>query len=198
MSNDGTNSPNYGQPNYGEPDYGQAGVGGTNPYGQQPGAAPTGPIVAPSSITTAVLLMRVGALLSLLALLTTFLFRDDIRDTVEKSMRDADANVTPSDIDLAVNIGIGFGVVFGLLGVALWLWMASANGKGRSWARIVATIFFGISVLSNLASLAQPQPALQRILGLASLVLGAVIVFLLWKKESTAYYKSVTASRVMR
>lgn len=196
MSNDGTNTPDpYGQPNYGQPNYGEQ-----NPYGQAPGQgapAPTGPMAQPSSIKTAVMLMRVGALLSLLTLLTAFLFRDDIRETVEKSLRDADAGVTADTIDAAVAVTLGISVFFGLLGVALWLWMASANGKGRSWARIVATIFFGISVLSNLVSLAQPQAGLQRGLGLVSLILGAVIIVLLWKKESTAYYNSVTASRAM-
>ena len=27
-------------------------------------------------------------------------------------------------------------IVFGLAGIALWLWMARANGQGRNWARI--------------------------------------------------------------
>jgi hypothetical protein len=196
MTNDGTSTPDpYREPNYGTtPDpYGQPNV-----HGQYPDhGAPTGPVEQPSSITTAVMLMRIGALLSLLSLLSALLFRDAMRDTVTESLRKTDPNVSSATIDAALAIGLGLAVVFGLLGVGLWLWMASANGKGHSWARIVATIFFAISVLSTLASLAQPQPGLQRILGLAGLVLGAVIMVLLWKKESTAYYNATTASRVM-
>lgn len=197
MSNDGTNAPDpYSEPNYGTnppaPD------GQPNPYGQHPGyGVPTGPVEQPSSIKTAVLLMRIGALLSLLSLLATLLFRDDMRGTMEETMRQTDPNVSAATVDAAMVVALGLAVVFGLLGIGLWLWMASANGKGYSWARIVASVFFGIAVLFTLASLAQPQPGLQRIFSLVSLVLGAVIMFLLWKKESTAYYNSVPTSRAM-
>ena len=39
------------------------------------------------------------------------------------------------------------GVVFGLVEIALWLWMARANGQGRNWARIVSTVLFGLATL---------------------------------------------------
>jgi hypothetical protein len=46
-----------------------------------------------------------------------------------------------------VNVLLTLGVAFGLVQVILWLWMARANGRGRSWARIVFTVLFGLATL---------------------------------------------------
>jgi hypothetical protein len=139
--------------------------------------------------------MRVGAALSVLSLLTVFLFRDTMRDAVVQSLEDAGTTADANTVDAAVAIGTGTAVVFGLIGVALWLWMASANGKGKSWARILSTVFFGLSVVGFLVNLLQPQPGLALALAVVSLLLGAVIVFLLWKKESSEFYAAASAPR---
>lgn len=202
MSNDGTNTPppqdnpygsppSYGQPSYGQPNYGQPNYGQPN-YGQPTG----GPIEQPGSIKLAVQLMRAGAVLSLLGLLTTFFVQDQIRDEVESSMGESGAEMSQNAVDVAVALGVAFGVFLGLIGVALWLWMAWANGKGRSWARIVASVLYAFSILSFLASFAQPQPLLSTLLSLVSVVLGGVIVFLLWQKSSSAYYQAMSAPRL--
>jgi hypothetical protein len=161
---------------------------------QAPGAS--APVAQPSSIATAVKLMYAGAALSVLGILSTFLFRDTIRDAVEKASNDAATKMTSTEIDAAVSLAIGFGVVAGLIGVALWLWMASANGKGRKWARIVATVLFGLSVLSTLGSLVQHPPVISLVISIVSLLLGAYIIFLLYRPESTQYYNAQSAPRV--
>ena len=167
---------------------------GSMPGYQAPNAG--APVTQPASIAMAVKLMYVGAALSLLGLLSTFLMRDTIRDAVQKASDDAATQMTSSEIDAAVSVAIGFGVVIGLIGVALWLWMASANGKGRKWARIVATVFFALSVLSTLGSLVQHPPVLSLIISIVSLVLGAYIIYLLYRPESTQYYDAQSAPRV--
>ena len=183
----------YGQPQYGDPAaYGQGG----SPYGQQSYGAPQPPAEQPGSIRTAVMLMRVGALLSLLSLLTTFLFRDQIRDQVEETLEAQGTTITADTVDAAVAVGTAFAVFFGLIGVALWLWMAWANGRGKGWARIVATVLFALSAVSFLFSFTQPQPLLNTVVGLVNLVLGAAIVFLLWKRESSAWYAAMSGPRV--
>jgi hypothetical protein len=213
MSNDDTGTPGgdpYGRPDYGQPDRGQQGGGHGqapygapgSPYGQQPGGygqspygAPPVPAEPPGSIRTAVLLMRLGALLSLLSLLTTFFLLDQIRDEVEEALAAQDTELTADAVDAAVAVGVGFSIFVGLIGVALWLWMAWANGRGRSWARIVATVLFGLSALSFLFSFSQPQPVLTTVLGVVNLVLGAAIMVLLWKRESSDYYAAVSGQR---
>jgi hypothetical protein len=44
-------------------------------------------------------------------------------------------------------------LISGIAIVGLWLWMAWANKGGRSWARIMATIFFAILTAAGAAVL---------------------------------------------
>lgn len=161
-----------------------------------PGLAPqSATTVRPPAMDQAVLLMKVGAALSLVGLLLTFVSRGAIRDGVQQASQDAGGTMTAAQVDAAVSVGIATGIAGGLIGVALWLWMASANGKGRPWARIVATVFFAISVLSGLFALSQPGPILSRLLSIVSVLLGAYIIVLLYKKESTEFYRAGSGPR---
>lgn len=157
-------------------------------------APPAAAVAQPASIAQAVKLMYVGAALSLLGIIVTFLEKGAIRDAVENST--AGKTMTPDELDSAVTLGLVSGIVAGLIGVALWLWMARANGRGRKWARIVATVFFAFSVLNFLGSFLQPTPALSRILGVIMLVLGAYILYLLYRPESTQYYEAQSAPHI--
>lgn len=157
--------------------------------------AARGPVAQPASIALAVKLMYAGAALSLLGIIITFLSRDTIREGVEKASRDATTPMTSSQIDTAVGVGIGISVFVGIIGVALWLWMAAANGRGRKWARIVATVFFALSVIFTLIGLIQKPPPLSLVLSLVSLLLGTYIIVLLYKRESTEYYEAQSAPK---
>jgi hypothetical protein len=149
----------------------------------------------PRSIDLAVLLMRVGAGLSVLSLVSVFFLGDQVREQARKSIAESGQTVDPGLVDGLVAIAIGVGIVVGLLGAGLWLFMAWANGKGKSWARVVASVLFGISLLFSLISLAQPSAGLSRVLNLVSLVLGGYIVFLLWRRESSDFYAASSAPR---
>lgn len=185
------------------PAYGNAGpVGAGLPPAPQYGNAmpsyspvPTGPITRPKSMDLAVRLMQAGGVLSILSLLSVFLMQGSLKESVAKQMRDADPSVSQSTIDAAITVGIAIGVVMGLIGAALWFWMAAANGKGRSWARIVATVFFAISLLMTVLSFGSAQSVLSRVLGLLSLAIGAAAIFFMYQKESTAYYNAVSGPR---
>jgi hypothetical protein len=159
-------------------------------------APPPAPEVSqPASIAMAVKLMYVGAALAVLGILFTVFMRDSIHDAVVKSAQNSGTTMTSSEIDAAVGVAVGVSVVVGLIGVGLWLWMASANGKGRKWARIVATVFFGLYVLSTLGSLFQHPPVLSLVDGIVTLLLGAYIIYLLYRPESTQYYEAQSAPK---
>lgn len=208
MSNYDPNNPQEqgGMPPPPPPAYGNQGA---YPQGQAPvppayggmnampgsGYTPPAPMARPSAMDTAVKLMQAGGVLSILSLLATFLMMDTLRDEVTKQMKENDAGVSQSTIDAAVNVGLGVGILFGLLGAGLWFWMASANGKGKSWARIVATVFFVISLLSFLFSFTQTQPLISRVLSVLSILIGAAAMAMMWKKESSAYYNSMSAPK---
>jgi len=169
--------------------------GAEDTYGQMPemsqGGSPQVAAARPPAMDQAVMLMKVGAALSLVGLLLSLFMRGAVRDAVENS----NASLTPAQVDTAVAIGTATGIVFGLLGVGLWLWMASANGKGKSWARIVATVFFAFSVLGLVSTLVQAGPVISKLLTVASTLLGAYIIFLLYRKESSEFYRAASAPR---
>jgi hypothetical protein len=161
----------------------------------QAAGAPAGPVTRPPAMDKAVLLMKVGAGFSVLGLVISLLSRSAIRDAIEKSSAKQTTPLTQSQIDTAVTFSVVVAIIVGLIGVGLWLWMASANGKGKSWARIVATVLFGLSVLGFLANLVQAGTLLTKLVGFLGFLVGAAAIFFMYQKESSAFYKAASAPR---
>lgn len=162
-------------------------------YQSQPVGAP---VEKPKSIALAVKLMFVGAGLAILGALSTLLQTDAMREAAQQASEDLGETMTSTELDAVVAVGVGFALFSGLVGALLWVLMAVMNGKGKKWARIVATVFFVLSVLFTLVSLTQEAPILSRILSVVSLALGGYIIFLLYRPESTQYYDGQSAARV--
>ncbi len=55
-------------------------------------------------------------------------------------------------------VAVTVGVAGSLIVIALWLWMARATSRGRSWARLLSTVLFGLATLGSSAS-ARPSPS---------------------------------------
>lgn len=170
----------------------EGGYGGMAPMGEAP-AAPAAPVTRPPAMDTAVRLMKAGAVWSLVQILFVFAFSSQIRDAVERSSAKATTPLTPDQVDAAVAVSKVTGIAGGLLAAALWFWMSVANGKGRSWARIVATVLGALSVLSFLAGLVQPSSALVKLSALVSVLIGGAALFFMYKRESSEFY--VASSR---
>jgi hypothetical protein len=131
--------------------------------------------------------MYVGAVLAVLGVLVLLVSRDELRDNLAKDSPE----LTSSELDTAMTVTTVGAIVGALIGVALWLWMASANGQGKSWARIVASVLGGLNVLFTLSGLAMnPQTGASLVFSLVGLVLAAVILFLLWRPESSRFYEA--------
>lgn len=159
-------------------------------YGQQ--ARP--PVEQPPSIRTAVRLMWAGAVVSLLSLIVTIATIGSSKDQIRDQMAASGQDVTPGMVDAAFAVAIGVGVVGALIAIGLWLWMAWKNGKGRSWARIVATVLGAFNVASTLFTFSagsSPAPAL--VLAVVNLILAVAILVLLWRKDSSAFYRARSA-----
>lgn len=174
---------------------GQASAGMTPPQWSQdaepraPGYQQMPAPEAPQTIKTAALLMYVGALLSFMGIFMIFAQEDEIREAIVES----DPSLTADEVDTAMGFAQTFGVIVGLVGVGLWIWMAIMNGKGRSWARIVASVFGGLNVLSFLLGLAQGQwTGLQLAQSVLSLGLAVIILILMYMADSSRYYEAVT------
>lgn len=151
--------------------------------------APGGDVPQPGSIRLAVRLMWAGAGLSLLGLLVTLLTLDSLKSQLRDSLEKSDPNYTQSEFDAFYAVSVTIGVVASLVGIALWAWMAWKNGQGRSWARIVATVFGALNLLSTLATLGfGGATGVSVAVSLVSLLLAIVILIQLWRKESSEFY----------
>lgn len=181
--------PNQGQvpPSYGQqpPAYGQQPPAYGQPPAFDPAAAGYGqPVEPPKSILNAVKLMYVGAALSVIGLILGFA----TAGSVEDELRRQNPDFTEAEIDAAVTFGIVFAALIGLIGVALWIWMAIMNKKGRSWARTVATVLGGLNIVFTLIGFSQGGSAASMISNVISVALAAAILYLLYRPESSEYY----------
>lgn len=169
--------------------------GASYPAGSSPppaGYAPQADVPQPSSIRTAVTLMYVGAAFSLLGIVLGLSQVDEL----EEMLAEDNPSFTADQIDAAVSAGTVGMVIGGLIGAALWVWMAVMNGRGASWARIVGTVFAGINLVSTLFSLALGRtPPLNVALSFLGLAMAAVIVILMFQPASSQYYEAMSRPR---
>lgn len=161
--------------------------GGTN---QMPAAA-RGP--QPSSLRNAVRLMWVGAALALIGAIVTLAFSSRIKNAVRTAALKANATnakngktqLTAAQIHTIENVTVIVLAVVLIVGVLLWVWMAWANSGGRNWARIVATVLFGLDTISVIFSFGRASVSI--IFVILSWLVGLGAIVLLWRRETTAY-----------
>ncbi len=154
------------------------------------GAGPAGPpaplTTIPQSVQRAVRAMYVGAAASLIGIAVDLTAISAIRSAIAKR----GTSMTAAQLNNAVHVEVGFLIAGGLVGAALWLWMAQSCRAGKAWARTVSTVLFGIDTLSVLAGLAAvPGGGLTRIYGLVVWVIGLVAIVFLWQRPSSDYFR---------
>jgi hypothetical protein len=143
---------------------------------------------APQPVTMAVRLMYAGAALSAIEIiigLTTI-------GSLKSSIRSQYPHYSASQIHTAEVATIVVGVVLGAIAVGLWLWMAWANGKGKNWARIVATVLFALNTLQLLTLIGRPHAAISLVFGLLVWLIGLGAMFFLWQRDSTEYFRAMS------
>ena len=148
---------------------------------------------APAPMLTAVKLMYAGAAVSAVGLIIGLaLIIVDIKAAARGQFLD---HSLAAQKPLVITLWI----VFGLVVIALWLWMARANGQGRSWARVLATVLFGLATLQLRGDFTQPVSHAGfgvtvlyyggTVLFVAAWLAGAAAVWLLWRPASSAFFK---------
>jgi hypothetical protein len=141
---------------------------------------------APPSVVNAVKLMYAGAAVSTVSLVISLA---DISGT-KSAIKKARPTWTATQVNQFDRFIIILAVVSGLIGIALWLWMARANSNGRSWARILSTVLFGLATLDLVGVLGEPKTALGLVFPVLTWLVGLGAVWLLWRPDSTAFFKS--------
>lgn len=147
----------------------------------------------PSSIRAAVWLMWAGAVLGLLALIFTLVFSGRIKNAVRKAalkanvtrLREGKAVLTAAQIHTLETVTVSILAAVLLVGVLLWVWMALANARGYGWARIVATVLFGLNTLYLI--FAAGRAVTTAIFVAIGWLIGLVAIVLLWRRDSSAY-----------
>ncbi|MFE3190697.1 hypothetical protein ACFXHA_16920 [Nocardia sp. NPDC059240] len=162
------------------------GAGAGYPGGPVPGRPPR-----PQTVDYAFYLMLAGAAMTLVALLYGLTQISRMR---EKAVEASHANLTDSQIDMIVTVTIITTIVFSVISIGLWIWMAFMNRAGRNWARITGTVFFGLYTLSELFSvIAAKAGAISNVISIVTWLVALAAVILLWIKQSSAYFRPAPA-----
>jgi hypothetical protein len=163
------------------------------PSSGQP-AGPRRP-AAPAPVLTAVKLMYAGAAVSTAGLVIGLaLIIVDIKAAARGRFL-GHSLAAPQIRPLIITVWI----VFGLVVIALWLWMARADGQGRNWARILSAVLFALATLQLRGDFTQPasHPGsgvtvlyyAGTVLFAAAWLAGAAAVWQLWRPASRAFFQ---------
>jgi hypothetical protein len=145
---------------------------------------------APPSVLNAVKLMYAGAAVSTISLVLSLV---DIGGT-KAAIKKARPSLTAAQVNQLNTFIIALAIASGVIGIVLWLWMARANSQGRNWARITSTVLFALATIDLYGVLAQPKTLIGLIFPLLTWLIGAGAVFLLWRRESGAFFKPQSLS----
>jgi hypothetical protein len=153
------------------------------------------PAPAPAPVRTAVKLMHAGAAVSAVELVIGLaVIIVDVKAAASGRFLGRSL-AAPQMRPFVISVWI----VSGLVGIALWLWMARANGQGRNWARILSTVLFGLAALQLRGDFTHPVSHAGSgvivlyyggaVLFAAAWLAGAAAVWLLWRPASSAFFK---------
>jgi len=145
----------------------------------------------PRSVRTAVQLMYAGAGLSAISLIVAVLSFHSI----ERVIRNASSTLTAHQVHNDAIVAVTIAVVESLIAIGLWLLMAWGNKNGQSWARITATVLFGLNTLFLLLSFVRATVSASLAFSVVVWLVGLGAVVMLWRKESSQYFAAVGPRR---
>jgi hypothetical protein len=140
---------------------------------------------APTTVVNAVKLMYAGAAVSTVSLIVSLVSIGGTKSEIRK----ARPNLTVAQVNQLNTFIIALALLSGIVGIALWLWMARANSQGKNWARIVSTVLFCLATLDLVGVVGEPKTLLGLIFPVLTWLIGVSAVFLLWRSSSSAFFK---------
>ncbi|MGH3268017.1 MAG: hypothetical protein ACRDN1_02950 [Trebonia sp.] len=141
----------------------------------------------PQSITRAVQLMYAGAAASLIGIIIALTTLSSIKSQIISK----NPSLTTTQVNNAEHVAIGILIASGLIGAALWLWMAQSSKAGKNWARIVSTVLFAIETINVVAGAsAISSGGASRIYSIVIWLIGLGAIIFLWQRSSTEYFKA--------
>ena len=149
--------------------------------GQMPEPVRPGP---PPSVVRAVQLMYAGAVVSAISLIVGLATVSSLRSSLHKS----DPSLTAAQLHNLQTVVVVGSVLIGLISIGLWVWLALMNKAGKAWARVVATVLFGLDTLFLLLGVARAGAAAGTLVSILTWLIGLGAVILLWRKDASAYF----------
>jgi hypothetical protein len=146
------------------------------------------------SVFCAVRLMYIGAALELGAVVTVLVTLGSLKSAIVHRS----PNFSAAQWHAVVQAHIVPLEVGAPIAAVLWLWMAWANGRGHSWARVAFATLFGLTTLSLLSGLANGAATYAPVDVIAGAVLWLVALaalMLIFNKASSPYYSQRPAQQ---
>jgi serine/threonine protein kinase len=160
------------------------------PLPHQVGRAAPGPL--PDSMRNAIGLMYAGAAYALVYAIGVVIVASAIiaKHPGETAARAASGHVTVGGV-------AALAVLLSLIEIAVWLGIARACRRGKSWARVTGTVLFGLHTLGFLGVLAAKHPGigLTKVLTTLSWLIACGAVVFLWQRPSSAFFQATAARR---
>jgi hypothetical protein len=129
--------------------------------------------------------MYAGAALEVVALVVALVTRGRLKSAILT----AHPHYTSAQLHTAENFRAGILVTGALIAVGAWLWMAWANGRGRSWARGVSAALFVLGTLGlPIVSLRTARNAATLIVGVLIWLVGLAVIVLIFNSSSGPFY----------
>jgi hypothetical protein len=142
----------------------------------------------PPQVSNAIKTMYVGAVTSILGIVIDILTVNATKTAIEKRSH----HLTASQINSSQHVlVIGF-VVAGLVGAAVWIFLARAAKNGNNWARITGTVLFALATVDTIVGASAPLAGTAKIWGLIVWLVGLTAVIFLWQRASTAFFKGTS------
>ncbi len=177
--------PQYVQPPYGaQPQYGP-------PYGTPPpplGGAPTPPPMTepPQTMVLAKWAMWIGAFLTMLYSPAALL---DMLVIDTSDWDQAGAEISDSGQDVLLVMSALFGFLFSIAFAALWVLIARACTRAQEWARITASILWGLWFITYLCGFIEPTIGAVLVVNTLIVLTGAAALLCLWLPDSSTWFR---------
>ena len=160
------------------------------PQPYQVGRLPRAPL--PGSMRNAIGLMYAGAAYTLVYAIGIVIVASAIIATHPglTAARASSGHVTVGGV-------VALTVFLSLIEIALWLGLAQACRRGKSWARVTGTVLFGLHTLGFLGVLVNSHPGigLTKVLTALSWLIACGAVVFLWQRPSSVFFAGATAPR---
>jgi hypothetical protein len=153
------------------------------PNSRAPGWSAPAPPGIPGQVRTAIRLMYAGAAVSVVNVIVSLAVINLIKTAFE-----AQHPLAQGSAKMAAALAATWVIISGLIGIWIWLGLASATRKGRSWPRTAGTILLGLDTIGLLTTLGRAGIPTVKVFGVLTWLIGLMAVISLWRRQSSDYF----------